>query len=78
MASRTLTQRWMTSPLLDRPSRSRRGFEDRPHTRSSTCAKDHQHTGCRAKLSGVTLDQADRLIEDGVEIEVVPAWRWMA
>jgi predicted AAA+ superfamily ATPase len=26
----------------------------------------------------VTLDQADRLIEDGVEIEIVPAWRWMA
>ncbi len=25
----------------------------------------------------VTLDQTDRLREDGVEIEVVPAWRWM-
>lgn len=26
----------------------------------------------------VTLDQTDRLREAGVEIEVVPAWRWMA
>ena len=26
----------------------------------------------------VTLDQADRLVEDGVKIDVVPAWRWMA
>ena len=26
----------------------------------------------------VTLDQADRLIEDDVAIEVVPAWQWMA
>jgi predicted AAA+ superfamily ATPase len=25
----------------------------------------------------VTLDQTDRLREDGVEIEVIPAWRWM-
>jgi len=25
----------------------------------------------------ITLDQADRLVEDGVAIEVVPAWRWM-
>jgi len=25
----------------------------------------------------VTLDQADRLVEDGVAIDVVPAWRWM-
>jgi len=23
------------------------------------------------------LDQVDRLVEDGVEIEIVPAWRWM-
>jgi hypothetical protein len=26
----------------------------------------------------VTLDQADRLVEDGVKIDVVPAWRWLA
>lgn len=26
----------------------------------------------------VTLDQSDRLREDGVEIDVIPAWRWMA
>ena len=26
----------------------------------------------------ITLDQFDRLVEDGVEIDVVPAWRWMA
>lgn len=26
----------------------------------------------------ITLDQTDRLREDGVDIEVVPAWRWMA
>jgi predicted AAA+ superfamily ATPase len=26
----------------------------------------------------VTLDQADRLVEDGVTIDIVPAWRWMA
>lgn len=26
----------------------------------------------------VTLDQADHLQEDGVKIEVIPAWRWMA
>jgi uncharacterized protein len=25
----------------------------------------------------VTLDQADQLSKDGVEIEVIPAWRWM-
>jgi predicted AAA+ superfamily ATPase len=25
----------------------------------------------------VTFDQADRLREDRVEIEVVPAWQWM-
>ena len=25
----------------------------------------------------VTLDQSDRLIEDGVTIDVVGAWRWM-
>jgi hypothetical protein len=32
----------------------------------------------RRRAIVVTLDQADRLIEDGVTIEVVPAWRWMA
>ena len=26
----------------------------------------------------VTLDQSDRLVEDGVRIDVVPAWRWMS
>ena len=25
----------------------------------------------------ITLDQADRLVEDGVAIDIVPAWRWM-
>jgi len=25
----------------------------------------------------VTLDQSDRLVQDGVTIDVVPAWRWM-
>jgi len=32
----------------------------------------------RRRALVVTLDQADRLIEDGVRIDVVPAWRWMA
>ena len=31
----------------------------------------------RRRAIVVTLDQADRLTENGVEIEVVPAWRWM-
>jgi hypothetical protein len=26
----------------------------------------------------ITLDQSDRLVEDGVAIDVIPAWRWMA
>jgi hypothetical protein len=26
----------------------------------------------------ITLDQSDRLVEDGVAIDVVPAWRWMS
>jgi hypothetical protein len=26
----------------------------------------------------ITLDQTDRLVEDGVAIDVIPAWRWMA
>jgi hypothetical protein len=26
----------------------------------------------------ITLEQADRLVEDGVAIDVVPAWRWMS
>jgi len=32
----------------------------------------------RRRALVVTLDQADRLVEDGVTIDVVPAWRWMA
>jgi len=32
----------------------------------------------RRRALVVTLDQTDRLIEGGVEIEVLPAWRWMA
>jgi len=32
----------------------------------------------RRRAVVVTLDQTDRLIEDGTQIEVVPAWRWMA
>lgn len=32
----------------------------------------------KRKAVVVTLDQTDRLREGGVEIEVVPAWRWMA
>jgi hypothetical protein len=32
----------------------------------------------RRRALVVTLDQADRLIEDGVDIEIVPAWRWLA
>jgi uncharacterized protein len=31
----------------------------------------------RARAVVVTLGQTDRLIEEGVEIEVLPAWRWM-
>ena len=31
----------------------------------------------RRRAMVVTLDQTDRLREDGVEIDVVPAWRWM-
>jgi predicted AAA+ superfamily ATPase len=36
-------------------------------------------TRLRGRRRGVivTLDQADRLIEDGMRIDVVPAWRWM-
>jgi hypothetical protein len=26
----------------------------------------------------ITLDQSDRLVEDGVAIDVIPAWRWMS
>ena len=26
----------------------------------------------------ITLDQSDRLVEDGMAIDVVPAWRWMS
>lgn len=32
----------------------------------------------RRRAVVVTLDQTDRLVQDGVAIEVVPAWRWMA
>lgn len=32
----------------------------------------------RRRAIVVTFDQADRLVEDDVEIEVVPAWQWMA
>ena len=32
----------------------------------------------RRRAVVVTFDQADRLVEDGVAIEVVPAWQWMA
>ena len=31
----------------------------------------------RRRAVVVTLDQSDRLREDGVEVEVVPAWRWL-
>ncbi len=31
----------------------------------------------RRRAVVVTLDQTDRLMEEGIEIEVVPAWRWM-
>ncbi len=31
----------------------------------------------RRRALVVTLDQADQLRENGVEIEVIPAWRWM-
>jgi hypothetical protein len=34
--------------------------------------------GSRRRARIVTLDQADRLREDGVSVEVTPAWRWMA
>jgi predicted AAA+ superfamily ATPase len=32
----------------------------------------------RRRALVITLDQSDRLIEDDVEIEVLPAWRWLA
>jgi uncharacterized protein len=32
----------------------------------------------RRRALVVTLDQTDRLREDGVDIEVIPAWRWMS
>jgi len=32
----------------------------------------------RRRAFVVTLDQTDRLIEGGAEIEVLPAWRWMS
>ena len=32
----------------------------------------------RRRALVVTLDQADQLREDGVDIEVIPAWRWMS
>ncbi len=31
----------------------------------------------RRRAVVITLDQADRLTEGGVEIEVIPAWHWM-
>jgi hypothetical protein len=34
--------------------------------------------GGKRRAVVVTLDQTDRLREDGMEIEVIPAWRWMA
>ena len=33
--------------------------------------------GGRRRALVLTLDQTDRLREDGVEIEIAPAWRWM-
>jgi uncharacterized protein len=32
----------------------------------------------RRRAVVVTLDQSDRFVEDGVQIDVVPAWRWLA
>ncbi len=32
----------------------------------------------RRRAIVVTLHQSDRLVEDGVPIDVVPAWRWLA
>jgi hypothetical protein len=26
----------------------------------------------------LTLDQSDRFVEEGVEVEVMPAWQWLA
>jgi len=34
--------------------------------------------GGRRRGLVVTMDQADHLVEDGVPIDIVPAWRWMA
>jgi predicted AAA+ superfamily ATPase len=31
----------------------------------------------RRRALVLTLDQSDRLVEDGVRIDVLPAWRWM-
>ena len=31
----------------------------------------------RRRAVVITLDQTDRLIEEGIEIKVLPAWRWM-
>jgi predicted AAA+ superfamily ATPase len=31
----------------------------------------------RRRALVLTLDQTDRVVEDGVRIDVMPAWRWM-
>lgn len=33
--------------------------------------------GGRRRALVITLDQSDRLVEDGVRIDVIPAWQWM-
>ena len=32
----------------------------------------------RRRAMVITLDQSERIVEDGVQIDVVPAWRWLA
>ena len=51
--------------------------------RIMTCDYGLRGAAAAAQLPGrrhalvPTLDQSDRFVEDGIEIEVQPAWRWL-
>jgi predicted AAA+ superfamily ATPase len=36
------------------------------------------HLPGRRRAMVLTLDQSDRFVEEGVEVEVMPAWQWLA
>jgi len=55
-------------------------FEVTPsnHARELTGALEAARLPGRRRPCIVTFDQSDRLREDGVEVEIVPAWRWLS